>query len=91
MARTKQDLIDALAALGITNTSGTEAIAPLTGNETMADLRAILAKAKGEPDGAEDDNEPEPLKPGIVKEYTQNGMRYQRIRKEDGSMVDVRI
>lgn len=30
-------------------------------------------------------------KPGIVKEYMQNGLRYQRIRKEDGSMVDVRI
>jgi hypothetical protein len=33
---------------------------------------------------------PEP-KPGIVKEFTQNGLRYQRIRKEDGSTVDVRI
>ncbi len=30
-------------------------------------------------------------KPGVVKEYTQNGLRYQRIRKEDGSIVDVRI
>jgi hypothetical protein len=30
-------------------------------------------------------------KPGVIKEFMQNGMRYQRIRKEDGSTVDVRI
>ena len=29
--------------------------------------------------------------PGVVKEFTQNGIKYRRIRTEKGDLVDVRI
>lgn len=91
MARTKQVLLDALAALHITNTSGTETVAPLGGKETNAKLEELLAVAEGRIKPPVSADAVESAKPGIVKEYTQNGMRYQRIRKGDGSTVDVRI
>lgn len=42
----KADLITELASLGISSTQGTGDIPPLTGDETVAELEAIIEKAK---------------------------------------------
>lgn len=78
-APTKPELIDAL----------TNANVVLTGGETVSELKALVEA------NAVVITPPEPaeviLKPGIIKEYTQNGFRYQRIRHEGGRIEDKRI
>lgn len=78
-APTKADLIEALTTANVV----------LTGNETVADLEALIeanAIVLTPPEPTED-----PLKPGIIKEYTQNGFRYRRVRHEGGRIEDQRI
>lgn len=63
----KQDLLTELAAHGINQSAGTESIMPLTGKETVAELEAILEKAKAErtapPPGA-------PQKPSTAADFS---------------------
>lgn len=48
----KDALVAELATLNITRTSGTETIAPLTGDETVEKLAELLKAAKAESKGA---------------------------------------
>lgn len=61
----------------------------------MATRKKIIEEADAPAVSKSVQTEPVPVinsdKPGVIKEYMQNGMRYQRVRKEDGSTVDVRI
>jgi hypothetical protein len=47
-AEKREALLKELEALNITDHSGTETIAPLTGSETLEDLSALLKQAKAD-------------------------------------------
>jgi hypothetical protein len=49
----REELLKELAALNVTNTSGTETIAPLSGDETVEKLAELLKAAKAEAKAAE--------------------------------------
>jgi hypothetical protein len=75
---TKQNLIDALTKQNV----------PLTGDETVAELKALIEA------NAITLTEPEEIpeaKPGIIKEWTHNGHKMRRVRDEHGRITDVRL
>jgi len=94
-APSKQDLIDALTKQNI----------PLTGEETVADLKRLIQdnaieltdpkeieEAQADPAAQEAiQNAKEKGKPGVIKEWTMNGHLMRRIRDEHGRITDVRV
>jgi hypothetical protein len=62
----------------------------VTSAETSVEAPAVAAPAEVVEETKAPEPEVKPLTTGVIKTYVQNGLRYQRIRNEDGSTYDVR-